>query len=363
MGNPFKFESVVSENFFTDRVEETRCIERLLNSENHLILISPRRYGKTSLVYRALKQAGKPYIAVNLQSVTSSVELAALLLQKLLAMHPFEQLKHAISKFRVVPTFKLDPQNNSLSVGFVPGIDGTVAIEDALGLMRTIASEDNRLVVVFDEFQTILEFEKGLDRKMRSLMQELTHVNFILMGSQESMMTDIFEKKKSPFYHFGSLLYLKRIPREDFLKFISERLDPVTNANTDSKELAEEILRFTQCHPYYTQQLSAEVWQLLRYEVSQSYESAVQTAIAQITSNHEMDYERLWRKFNLMQRMVLVALATDSPVAKIREKPTSTTYSALSRLVQAGYVIKEDAFSLEDPFFGLWIRKLKEKNA
>ena len=70
------------------------------------------------------------------------------------------------------------------------------------------------------------------------------------------MMTDIFERVKSPFYHFGMLMRLNKIPYEDFKSYIADRLKDVSEQPT---QIADEILTFTSCHPYYTQQLSFAV--------------------------------------------------------------------------------------------------------
>ena len=93
MKNPFKFGTVVDGAFFTDREKELQSIGQLLESENHLVLISPRRFGKTSLVCKALQYIDRPVIMVNLQSVTTVAELAALLLKRVFKIYPFPAWK------------------------------------------------------------------------------------------------------------------------------------------------------------------------------------------------------------------------------------------------------------------------------
>jgi predicted AAA+ superfamily ATPase len=88
MENPFKFGTIVEENYFTDRVEEVAYIEQFVKSANHLILISPRRFGKSSVVAKAVKQSGRKHITVNLQQVTSVADLSAKLLKELFKVHP-----------------------------------------------------------------------------------------------------------------------------------------------------------------------------------------------------------------------------------------------------------------------------------
>lgn len=101
---------------------------------------------------------------------------------------------------------------------------------------------------MLDEFQEIRELAPNLDRQMRSIMQEQKNINYILLGSQESMMSDIFENKKSPFYHFGELMRLGKIPYADFKSYLTDRLADVFAEKSDS--LADMILEYTACHPY-----------------------------------------------------------------------------------------------------------------
>lgn len=65
MENPFKFGTIVEEEYFTDRVQEVAYIEQFIQSANHLVLISPRRFGKSSVVAKTVKQSGRKNITVN----------------------------------------------------------------------------------------------------------------------------------------------------------------------------------------------------------------------------------------------------------------------------------------------------------
>ena len=82
MENPFKYGAIVDADYFTDSVDEVRYINQFVQSANHLILISPRRFGKSSVVAKAVKQSGRKSITVNLQQVTSVADLSAKLLRE-----------------------------------------------------------------------------------------------------------------------------------------------------------------------------------------------------------------------------------------------------------------------------------------
>lgn len=243
-----------------------------------------------------------------------------------------------------------NPVTGSMDVSFQPGADGTVLIEDVLTLIERAHSEKDRMIVVLDEFQEILDLAPKFDKQLRSIMQEQKHINYILLGSQESMMTDIFENKKSPFYHFGQMMRLGKLPREDFHRYLSERLSGIFPEGCD--ELANRILDYTNCHPYYSQQLAANIWQVgvLQPGVENPFEAAIQ----QIVAAHGLDFERFWMNFNRTNRWILRRLSTGKPLQS-GEYRTSTIYSALKRLQKDGYVIYSNSYEMEDPFFREWI--------
>ena len=303
MENPFKFGTIVEENYFTDRVEEVAYIEQFMKSANHLVLISPRRFGKSSVVAKAMKQIDRKHITVNLQQATSVSDLSAKLLKEFFKVHPMERVRHLITHFRVIPMVSTNPLTGSIDVSFQPGVDGVMLIEDVLTLIEKAHSEQDRMIVILDEFQEICDLAPNLDKQLRSIMQKQKNINYILLGSQESMMTDIFENKKSPFYHFGELMRLAKLPRDDFHRYLSDRLAECYAAN--HSELADRILR-------------------------------------------------LWMNFNRTNKWILQRLASKKPLQS-GEYRTSTIYSALKRLQKDGYVIYSDHYELEDPFFKEWI--------
>ena len=351
MKNPFKFGTLVDGEFFTDRISELEDIQRTLESENHLVLISPRRFGKSSLVTKAVKASGRPSISLNMQNMLSIEDFASKILRELFHLYPLERIKHLMTHFRIVPTVSTNPITNGIDVSFQPVVNGMILLEDAMALLEKVSTENKKLIVVFDEFQDIMNIRKGLDKQLRSIMQEQQHLNYILLGSQESMMTEIFERKKSPFYHFGKLMHLNKIPYEDFRTYVSERL-PLENGEALST-IVDEILSFTGLHPYYTQQLSAQIWEMMTYD--RIFEDVFNKAVNAIIQAHDLDFERLWLNFNRTDRFVMLTLSKNMNPLQNRFVATSTTFSAIKRLMKAGYVIRLEDYEIEDPFFKTWI--------
>ncbi len=356
MDNPFRFGSIVSDTYFTDREAEFEMLSRFVASRNHLIMVAPRRFGKTSLVHKVVTGTKRPVLWVDLQIITTVSDFANQLLKQIFKKYPFEKIKFMIRNFRVLPTLSIDPATNSVEIVFQPRVDNFVHLEDVLALIEKLGEEKQRPIVVFDEFQELKSIEKNLDKRLRSLIQFHQNVNYVFLGSVESMMRQIFESKKSPFYHFGQLFTLKKIPYKDFYDFLQSRFATVTD---NSSEITKNILDFSQCHPYYTQQFAFHAWFVLQKE--KYSEATPGKVIEEIVAIHDNDFERMWNTFNNTDKKVLIEIAFEqtnllSATALYKNaSPSSTTYSALKRLTKKGILIKGEDYKLEDPFFNLWI--------
>ncbi len=356
--NPFKFGSVVDGPYFTDRDEELIRIASYLKSENHLILISPRRFGKTSLIRKIVNESDRKYIFLDLQVVLSVEDFASQLLKRIYRIYPAQKLKNYIKSFRLIPVVNINPLTGEHEISFKPGSKELAPLEDVLNLIEKLGTNKNKIIVVLDEFQDIYRIGEGLDRFLRSVMQNHSNINYVFMGSSESMIREIFEKKSSPFYRFCTLMTLGKIPREKFILFLDEKFTLLTGK---SKELSEEIVSLTGSHPYYTQQMAFMVWENI---VRSGYSAdIINSAAAEIVISHDNDYERLWNGFNRTDMMVLTGMSSGN-ISPLTDEfsnlygtgPSSTVFSALKRLANKGILIKEGSFYyIDDPFFKRWI--------
>lgn len=352
--NPFKFGTIVQGEFFTDRTAELEQVKQLLDSENHLVLISPRRFGKSSLIAKVLGEMGRPSITIDFMKVLSIEDLATQILKGVFRLYKMEKLKHLLAHFRITPNISYNPVTNGWDISFMPLMDkASIALEDSMDLLQKVTTLDHRLIIVFDEFQEVDEISKTLARQLRAIIQRQEGMNYIFMGSQESMMNEIFEKKKSPFYHFGQRMNLKKIPYGDFFAYIVSRLPEMEQE--EKEKIAKNILQFTNVHPYYSQQLAAATYNIIISDLAAIRGNAVNQAIRQMVEEHDLDYERLWISMKRTDRKILTLLAKKNNPLTDRSIPTSTTFSSLKRLVKQGYVIKTTSYELEDPFFGEWI--------
>ena len=356
--NPFKFGTVVDGPFFTDREEELSGISSYLRGENHLIMISPRRFGKTSLIHKVLKESGRQYIFLDLQLVISAEDFASQLLKRVYRIFTMQKLKGYIKSFRLIPSVIINPVTGETEISFRSGSKNLTPLEDVLNLIEKLGNDRNKLIVVLDEFQEIFRIGEGLERLLRSVIQNHGNINYVFMGSSESMIREIFEKKSSPFYRFGTLMNLGKIPQDIFTLFLEKNFKPICD---QAKQISAEILKITSLHPFYTQQLAYTVWELLMH--SEYSSDIVEDAANEIVQSHDNDYERLWNGLNRTEMMVLTGLAsTDaSPLSDEFSKlygtgATSTVFSSLQRLIRKGLLLKEiGVYTIDDPFFRRWI--------
>lgn len=356
--NPFKFGTVVDGQYFTDREDEIDKISSFIRGENHLILISPRRFGKTSLIKKVVNDSGRRYIYLDLQIILSAEDLASQLLKRIYRIFPVQKLRKFIKSFRLIPSVIMNPVTGETEISFKPGSSDLTPLEDVLKMIDKLATESKRIVVVLDEFQDIFRINPDLDRMLRAVMQNQKNINYIFMGSSESMIRNIFERKDSPFYRFGSLMTLPRISVEKFSRFLEERFKKISDR---AKLLSHTILTITDSHPYYTQQLAFTVWELLIR--SGETPDVVDSASNEIVQSHDNDYERLWNNLNRTDMTVLTGMS-GSDLSPLSEEfsmiygtgATSTVFSSLQRLVKTGILIKEGSvYSMDDPFFKRWI--------
>lgn len=327
------------------------------------MLISPRRFGKTSLINKVLNETSRPKIFLDMQLVTNTEDFAAQLLKRVYRIYTFEKLKNYVKNFRIIPGIIINPVTGDVEVTFHPSASSHILLEDVLNLIEKACSSKNRPIVVLDEFQEIYNIGKNLNKYLRSTIQHHKNINYIFSGSQESLMRSIFENKKSPFYHFGEVMLLDKIPEDEFKCYLSSGLRRVTEKHI---EISTEILNITRAHPYYTQQLAYTVWELLNCNSGRT--NIVGNAVKEVVKHHDMDYERLWLTFNRTDMKTLIGMASSglAPLSaefsiKFFTGATSTVYSSIKRLLLPGIVIKtESGYEIDDPFFMKWIIDKRE---
>ena len=157
---------------------------------------------------------------------------------------------------------------------------------------------------------------------------------------------------------------LEKISYDDFSKYLIKGL---YNKCKQAEALSSEILKLTNCHPYYTQQFAFSIWNNCNEGFTS--EEQINRAIDSLIQIHDMDYERLWQTQNQTDKKILISLSqkeknilTERFTRKYSINATSTVFSSLKRLMKQGYVIKTGSdYELDDPFFAEWIKRKREE--
>ncbi len=268
---PFKYGKVIEPVFFVNRERELLFLQRNFNSKINTILISPRRWGKSSLVKKAASElalSNKKIVPVyvDLFNVRDEKEFYEMLSSRILQATYTkleERLKILKTLFKLVTpkiTVGID-QNNEFQLGFDIQ-DLKKHPDEILNLPEKICKLKNiELVVCIDEFQNISHFDNPLafQKKLRAQWQHHNLTCYCLYGSKRNMLSEIFEHKSMPFYKFGDLLFLPKIDRENWIKYIQKQFKK-TKKEADLKA-ASLIADLMENHPYFVQQLSAICWE------------------------------------------------------------------------------------------------------
>jgi len=270
MNTPFVFGKLAINQNFTNRDKERQQLIGNFNSQTNTVLISPRRWGKSSLVQMAANEAKAEnkelhFCFLDVFSVRTEEQFYQHLAVEVLkaSASKMEILLNNTGKYlgRFLPqlSFSPDSQNGvSLSLDWK---EVAKQPDDILNMAEKIAIEKGwKFIICIDEFQNISTFENPLafQKKLRSQWQKHQHVTYCLYGSKRHMLMEVFTKPSMPFYKFGSLMFLDKIKKEDWIPFICNRFEE-TQKHID-KDNAALIADLAECHPYYVQQLAQQTW-------------------------------------------------------------------------------------------------------
>jgi uncharacterized protein len=372
--NPFRYGDIALDRAFTDRAGELRELRSDIRNGQNVVVFAPRRYGKSSLIWRAthdLITNGEVLVAqVDLMKTPTKERLAEKLAASIYedVASPLLKIRdRAVGVFRGLRVAPAVTLNSDGSLGFSfqaasspADIDAT--LEHLLELPAELGAERGRRVaLVFDEFQEIVEIDPHLLPLMRSVFQEQPEVAHVYLGSKRHMMQRIFNDQNEPFWRSAKQMELGVIPPPAFAKFIHARFDQ-TDRSID-EAVVGQMLRITHSHPYGTQELAYALWELTSSGTTAT-EAELDRALTQVLRSENAHFSRIWERASKAQRLTLEALAADPgrPVlsnAYRREHSlpgTSTVQRAIGALVDDELVERDTGgYRIAEPFLADWI--------
>ena len=368
--NPFVFGKAVEGSYFTNRTKDAEHLEANLTHGINTILISPRRWGKTSLVKKVMANVIRPdikIIYIDVFSCKSEYDFykvfASTIIQQ--TSSKIEEWMATAKEFlsRVITKVAFSPdsiQEYSLSFEF-PAKDDA---EDILQLPERIAQKKGiHIVLCLDEFQQIAEFQDSMtfQKKLRSVWQHQQNVSYCLFGSKRHLMTELFSDSSNPFYKFGDMMFLKKIPTEEWVPFICHKFQETGKVITEKQ--AERICKVTENLSSYVQHLSWIVWYKAKPVVTNEM---VDESIEELLEQNKVFFQREVEGLTELQLNLLKAIAngvdtgfTKKEVIKKYRLESSANVQGIKKSLLKKDLIDIDGsiITYNDPLFKLWIKK------
>jgi uncharacterized protein len=376
--NPFVYGEVVPAAAFVDRTVELDRLVRDLAAAQKVFLISPRRYGKSSLIRRALavmSRRGALTVDVTVASFSSYVAFLEGYARALVAAESqWEKarswLRDAIRSARA--EVRYDPQQSplgALSVSF-PGVrserDVSRLAQEVFALpARLAASRGRKVVVALDEFQAIAGFNGGsVEHAMRAAVQHQREVGYVFAGSEPSLMERMLGPKR-PFYKAGPVMRLEKIPADEFAAFIDARFSrsgmrPEPGFGAAVVELAGNL-------PYDVQRLAHETWDEVKArKAKKATLDDLHQALKRLLVEHHMMFEAVWQRLTLAQRAALRAAVLEDGrellSADVRTRHRlggpSTVQAALAALVRQDVIARDgNRYTVVDSLMREWVAR------
>ena len=372
MKTPFEFGRVVTGDTFINRKTElSKLSANFLNNIN-TIIISPRRWGKSSLVKKTslLMENEHPEIRfcfVDLFNIRTEEQFYQLFARQVIkaGSNRFEEWIEDVKTFlsRISPriSFGIDPITD-FDLNFDVKSLQTDA-DEILNLPEKLAVKKNcRFVVCIDEFQNIGSFTESLafQKKLRSVWQHHQNVSYCFYGSKRHMIVELFEKRSFPFYKFGDLINLQKIEKIHFSEFIIRAFNQ-TNKSIIS-ELAEKIVDTVKGQPYYVQQLAHITWENTDTEANSQI---IDFALEELITTNSIFYESETEMLSNMQINLLKAITSGvSQLTSVQalfdfNLGTSANVIKNQRILEKKEFLnkKTRGYEFEDPVFEIWFRK------
>jgi hypothetical protein len=369
--SPFIFGTTVSKSGFTNREPDVDKLYKNLTQGVNTMLISPRRWGKSSLVEKVLAKIeldsdNIKIVSIDLFSVASEEEFLELYAREIIkaSSRKWEDWINSGKEFfqQLVP---------KLSVGIDPVNDFTIGFDwkeikkyrdEILNLPEMIAQKKNiRFVIGLDEFQNLTSFDayEQFEKSMRAIWQRQKNVSYCLYGSKRHMMADIFNNPSKPFYRFGDIILLEKIKREKWVTFIVESFKET--GKIIDEESAKLIATLMQDHSWYVQQLAHYTWQKTSKKAGKE---EVRAALKELLYANTPFYQREIESMSRGQLNLLKAIASDEKKlssAEILEKyklGTSASVVKNRTILMNNDLIHEvdDRVEFLDPTFELWFK-------
>ena len=372
MKNPFLLEPYTSKELFCDREQELKEIVSLLMNGSNVTLISPRRFGKTGLIFRTFEDLREKKCTCIYADIFSAQNLDDFL--KIL----FEAIVSAITSESIIkkffsalknarPTLSYNPVTGSpqVSLSFQTDSQKQPTLKSIFDFLE---KQKTQIIHAIDEFQQIREFkEANTEALLRTYIQQLHHVKFIFCGSKKHLMADMFNNAKKPFYESSRTIHIDRIDSDKYKVFITSLFKKAGKSIDD--EAVYFILDWTKRHTYYTQFMCNQVFADSSQKITLEDAKNIASKILRFETTNFIERRNLITE---KQWKYLVAVAKEGEVRKptaadflIKYKigNAATAKKILTALVEKELLLEQSdlsgkAYSVYNVFMSRWMETL-----
>ncbi|MCK4423936.1 MAG: ATP-binding protein, partial [Candidatus Omnitrophica bacterium] len=355
--------------------EEVKDLLLDLKRGQNVIVFSPRRYGKTSLIKKVLSILEKEKVLVfyiDLYAATTKRKFIDIY-ARAVARGTKGKIQTIVNNLKIIlpalipkivvkgegtPDFEFDYGRKVTNLSPI--------LDDLYESVEKYAkTKKKKAVVVFDEFQEILNLEdEDVERTMRSSIQGQKNTTYVFMGSKKHLIEKLFENANRPFYKSGRLFPLYKIGANKFSVFIKKKFS-ISNINL-TQNIITQILDVSECHPYYTQMLCSVIWDRCLGKEKITKQDVIR-ASDELISREAQIYFNIWDNLPSKQKMFLESLVLEGSSSNIYSQDFCSKYElgtvsnlqkTVKMLIKKGLVEKENgSLIIADIFLKKWIFK------
>ena len=371
--SPFQFGTLATDDNFIDRTEDRALLKQLLSSHINVMLISPRRWGKSSLVKKAMTELSQEDKKVRICyidafSIGSETEFYQTFASRVIACasSKAERWIEDAKKFLtgVVPQIVVNDQVTdfmAFQLRFAPQERDKMTI---LQLPELLSAEKGiKIIVCIDEFQQLanLPTYKDMEGKMRSVWQQQQLTSYCLYGSKRNMMLNIFNNSNSPFYRFGQVIFMQKIAKEHWIPFIQSSFKKT--GKSIAPKLAERICTTVACHSWYLQQLCYFIWS---YTTGEATEKEFNLGLKQVMNINTPMFQNDTERLSSTQIEMLKAICDGGQHFSSQTVKTAYNLGNPNTIVKNKQTLQnkdiiekeKDRLVFVDPIYQLWFKSV-----
>jgi AAA+ ATPase superfamily predicted ATPase len=370
MQNPFAYSNYVTGDSFCNRKKELSDLLRYIKGSQNVLLYSHRRYGKSSLI----RQVFREIKGENLTIGAMYVELYGTISEKdfiTRTFHGLNQLESNLERLlksvtnalkNIKLNLSIDSETGSTSVS--PSFEAwneKIILEELMNILSKY-SQKRKLVIAFDEFQEVTNYtEEGFEKRLRSFIQQHSNICYIFSGSQQHLITEMFNSNNRAFYKLAESFPLDKIETKHYIPWV-QNLFSRKNVHLPA-ELIEEIIARFENHPMYIQNFLFHLWD----EPGKKGFSAeiIDTIENAIIEKRSLEHTVLWETLSINQKKTLKLILLNNgsnlfnadSLKSVNLKTGSLVTKALSSLMKKEIIVRNENYQIQDIVFKKWLQK------